>query len=415
MRSLVPVALLAALATLPAPLRAADTAPADAVEAPAPTVTVAAAEMSEVQARVPLSGTLVPRREVQIYPQVAGYVIEALSAEAGDRVTKGQALARLSDTTLRAQLAQAQAEWQRADATVRQAESQITSAKAQLAQAGAAEDRAQALRRSGNASQAALDQAVAAGTAARAAVASANDGLAVARAALAQAEAAREVAQLNVDRTVIAAPVNGVVTRRNAELGALSNAAGEPIFTIIEDGAVEMLGQVIESALLSLHPGDAAVLDVAGVGEVQGSVRLLPAQVDATTRLGDVRIALPADERLRPGLFAAGTVITDKRQAVTVPSDAVLSDAQGDRVQVVKDDRVDTRVVRAGLLWEGRREIVEGVAAGEQVIARAGAFFRSGDAVTPVTAEEAAALAAKQTADQPTPAQQSAPATGSGG
>lgn len=374
-----------ALVVAAGPAAAAD--PAPAVAAPvAPTVTVVSAARTEVQARVPLSGTLVARHEVQVYPEVTGFQITALQAEAGDRVAKGQELARLSDDTLRAQLAQADAEYQRAQASVSQAQSQIASTQAALTQAVTALERAQQLRRGGNASQAALDQAVVAEAAARAAAASASDGLAVAQAAQAQASAARDVAQLNLDRTVIVAPVDGRVMSRAAQLGALSAAGGDPMFTLIADGTLEMQGEVIETALLDLRPGQPVDLDVAGVGHVTGKVRQLPALVDATTRLGDVRIALPADERLRPGLFASGTITTARRVAVTVPATAVLADAGGERVQVVRGGVVESRPVRAGLLWQGAREIVEGLAEGEVVVMRAGAFFRSGDPVRPVEA-----------------------------
>ncbi|WP_220443768.1 efflux RND transporter periplasmic adaptor subunit [Paracoccus luteus] len=383
--------LTLAVATGPAP--AAEPAPA-AAAAVAPTVTVAPAARSEVQARVPLSGTLVARSEVQVYPEVAGFQITALGAEAGDRVEKGQELARLSADTLRAQLAQAEAEHQRAQAGVSQAQSQIASAEAALTQAVTALERAQQLRRGGNTSQAALDQAVAAEAAAQAAAASATDGLAVAQAARAQAAAARDVAQLNMDRTVIRAPVDGRVTARAAQLGALSAAGGDPLFTLIADGTLEMQGEVIETALLDLRIGQRADLDVAGVGAVVGEVRQLPASVDPTTRLGEVRIALPADDRLRPGLFASGTITTARRIAVTVPATAVLADAAGERVQIVRDGTIDSRPVRAGLLWQGLREIAGGVAEGEMVVVRAGAFFRSGDPVIAVQADAATAAPA---------------------
>ena len=123
------------------------------------------------------------------------------------------------------------------------------------------------------------------------------------------------------------------------------------------------------------------LIQVAGLGEIKGHVRLVPAAVDAITRLGSARIALDADPRLRIGLYAQGWVISDQREAVTVPASAILADDSGDRVQVVKGGKVDSRTVRAGIIWQDRREILEGVAPGETVIARAGAFFRSGDMV----------------------------------
>lgn len=350
-----------------------------AAPAERPVVTLAQAERGWIEARVPVSGSLVARQEVQVHALVSGHEITGIEAEVGDSVTAGQVLARLSEDVLSAQLAQAEAEYQRAEAGISQAESQIASTQASLTQAVAVLDRTRSLRQSGNASQAVLDQAIATEASARAALASASDGLGVARAALAQAHAARRIARLNLDHARITAPVAGVVVARSARLGAIPG--GEPLFTLIAAGEVELEADVIETALSQLQPGDAAEIEVAGLGRVQGRLRLSPAAVDPVTRLGQARIALDPVAGLRPGLFASGWVITDRRQAVTVPASAVLVDASGERVQVVKDGRIDTREVRAGQIWQGRREILEGVEAGEAVVARAGAFFRSGDQV----------------------------------
>ncbi|MTE00861.1 efflux RND transporter periplasmic adaptor subunit [Paracoccus sp. YIM 132242] len=380
------------LLALMMPLAASANEPAAASEARAPlapSVTVEAAAVTEVQARVPVSGSIVARQLVQVFPQVSGHEITDILAEAGDSVAKGQVLARLSTDTLAAQLEQARAEYLRAEAGVGQAQSTIDSAAALLTQARTTLERVRQLRQGGTVSQSALDDAVAAEANARAQAASAADGLAVARAALAQAEAARRIAQLDLDRAAIIAPVAGVVVTRNAELGALAGGGGDPLFVLLADGAVEMSAEVIETALGRLKVGDPAEITVAGAGAVPGRVRLVPAAVDPVTRLGVMRISLDRGEGIRIGQFASGWVVTDRRQAVTVPAGAVLADDSGERVQVVKDGTVDTRPVRAGLLWDGRREIVEGLAPGEPVIARSGAFFRTGDQVRPVAASGA--------------------------
>lgn len=380
-----------------------DTPPPQTAEQTAPTVTVAKAEVAEVEARVPLSGTLVARKYIQVFPQVAGFEIVALNVEPGDQVTKGQELARLSDATLTAQLAQADAELQRAVAGVSQAESQISSADAALKQAVAAAERARSLRRSGSGTQASLDQAEAAEAAAQSSAASAKDGLAVARATEAQAQAARDLAKLNLDWTKITSPVDGRVTARSAQLGGIPSAAGEPMFTIVADGSVEFEGEVIENALPQLEVGQETQLNVAGVGPVSGKVRQLPAAVDPVTRLGLVRVELPDDDRLLTGLFASGEIVTMRRQSLTVPSTAVLSDDDGERVQVVKGGVVETRPVRGGLVWQDKREILEGLAEGETVITRAGAFFTTGDEVTPLAPSDATKGTPQPSAELPTP------------
>ena len=129
----------------------------------------------------------------------------------------------------------------------------------------------------------------------------------------------------------------------------------------------------IEAALPELKIGQETQLNVAGVGPVGGEVRQLPAAVDPVTRLGLVRVALPDDDRLLTGLFASGDVITLRREALTVPASAVLSDDDGERVQVVRDGVVETRPIQGGILWQGRREVRHGLAAGETVITRGSA------------------------------------------
>ncbi|MFO1138776.1 MAG: efflux RND transporter periplasmic adaptor subunit [Paracoccus sp. (in: a-proteobacteria)] len=344
-----------------------------------PLVTLATAEVTPVQARVPVSGSLVARRQVQVHANVAGYEITEVLAEVGDSVRAGDVLARLSEDALAAQLAQADAEYRRSEAAVRQAQSQIDSAVATLTEAASTLERTRSLRKSGNASQAVLDQAVAAGASAQAAAALAADGLGVAEAARAQADASRRLARLNLGYARIIAPVDGVVVARGAELGAIPGTGGDPLFTLVDKGEIELAGDVIETALNGLKPGDPAEIAVAGVGPVTGKLRLLPASVDPMTRLGLARIALDPDPRLRVGLFAQGWIVTERREALTVPLTAILADAKGERVQVVRNGVVETRPVRGGLIWQGRREVLEGLKPGEQVVARAGAFFADGD------------------------------------
>lgn len=374
------IALLVAGLALPAVAEdsASSDAPAEsAVERSVPSVTVTSAETTEVQARVPVVGSLIARQEVQIYSQVSGHEITELLVEAGDTVEKGQVLARMSTDTLAAQLAQADAGYQQAEAALKQAVTTL--------------ERAERLRASNNASQATLDDAVAA---------EAN-----AQAGLAQADAARRIARLDLDRAEIAAPVSGLVVERNAILGALAGGGSGPLFTLLADGEIEMSAEVIETALQSLSIGDPAEIRVAGLGNITGEVRLIPASVDPVTRLGKMRISLDAEPGLRTGLFASGWVITAKRHAVTVPATAVLSDDQGDRVQVVEDGVVRSHPVKAGLLWEGRREIVEGIDEGEQVIARSGAFFRDGDMVKAISAAQSEAETENETASAAAPAE----------
>ena len=68
----------------------------------------------------------------------------------------------------------------------------------------------------------------------------------------------------------------------------------------------------------------------------------------------------------------------------TIPLSAVLYGPEGAVVQVVRDERVETRRVRVGLLSGGDAEIREGLNEGDLVVSRAGAFLREGDRVRPI-------------------------------
>ncbi|MDF3606068.1 efflux RND transporter periplasmic adaptor subunit [Paracoccus sp. DMF-8] len=354
----VTLALIGMLAVAALPGRMALAAPEETTEetaAPdsAPAVTVDIARPAPIEKRVPVSGSLVARERVLVYAKVSGHAVDGLLVDVGDHVQAGQVLATLQSDALSALLAQAEAEHERAAAGVKQAESQIASADATLTEVSATLERTRRLRGSGNTSQATLDQAIAADASARANADSARDGLSVARAALAQADAARRIARLDFDNARITAPVAGVVAQRNASLGELSGSAAQPMFTIIADGQIELAGEVIESAVAELVQDAPATLRIAGIGAISGRVRLLPAEVDPLTRLAIVRLRLDADPRLRTGLFASGWILLERREALTVPTTAILSDGSENHVQVVKDGVIETRPVTAGLIWDG--------------------------------------------------------------
>ncbi|MDN5568397.1 MAG: efflux RND transporter periplasmic adaptor subunit [Paracoccus sp. (in: a-proteobacteria)] len=358
-----------------------------ATEVRVPTVTVAPVTRAEMVGQVSVSGTLVARDEVLIYPQVTGFTIDSLSAQVGDKVKAGDVLATLATRNLTVQVTQAQAEVTRVEAAIRQAQSQINTAQASLTQAEAQLARNQQLKDRGVGTQATLDDAIAAAATARAAFASATDGLAVAQAQRDQAQAQLDLAQLNLDHARITTPVGGLVSARNGQIGAIAASGGEPIFRIIAEGAIDIELEIIESALGAVAIGDPVTLDIASVGTVTGTVSRIAPTVDRINRLAIVTVEVPADPALRPGLFASGTIETARRDSLTVPTTAILDDAGETYVLRVTDGVIDRQVVVAGLIWKKDREVLEGLSEGDQVIARAGAFFADGDVVNTITAK----------------------------
>ncbi len=348
-----------------------------------PSVSVVPVVRSEVTLRIVASGGLLAREEVAVSARVSGAEIIALMADVGDTVVKGEQLARLSEQTLTAQLQQADANLASAGASIAQANGQLASATATATQARTALDRQQQLRLDGTVAQATLDQAQAVADSAAAAVQTANAAISSAQAGKSQAMAARAIAALNLSWATVTAPVGGIVIARTARLGDQSNA-GSAMFELIRDGQIEAEVQIVETDIVNISVGNVAMVSIAGLPPRRGTVRRISPKVDALTRLGSARISIDDLSGLRVGVFARADITASRRMALTVPTSAVTTIGEHSVVQVVTDGIVQERTIVPGVLSMGRREVISGLEEGQQVLARAGPFFRSGDAVTPV-------------------------------
>jgi len=350
-----------------------------------PSVTVVAATMGPIAETAVLTGTLAPREEVLVSPQIEGLALVEILAEEGDTVAAGQVLARLSRDVLDATVAQNAAQIARADAAVAQARSSIAEAQANNTQVDLALARTRALLSNGNAAREVFEQRQAAAQTAAARVDLSNNALHAAEADRALADAQRRELLVRLARTELRAPVAGVVSRRIARLGAVVMGAGDPLFRIIQDGAIELEADVPETSLAKLRPGQPARIDTAS-GPRTGHVRLVSPEVSRTTRLGRVRVAVDGDGPLVIGSFARAGVEVARREGVLAPLSAVLFQPDGAVVQVVSDGLVETRRVQVGLRTGSLAEIQDGLRVGEAVVSVSGTFIRGGDRVTAVTA-----------------------------
>jgi len=348
-----------------------------------PAVTVSPAREREFVEHLFVSGSLVARDEAMVGAQIDGLRIVELLAEDGDRVEKDQVLARLDRSQLDALLAQNDAALARADAAVAQARNQIDQSEAMQAQADADLTRAKGLA-IGVITQATLDQRVASARSAQAQVAGARSALAVAQAERHSREAERRELMVRIGRTEVKAPVAGIVSRRTARLGALAMGSSDPLFRIISEGAIDLEAEVPQDSLAKLALGMPASIDLPGDDHTRGKVRLISSEVDKTTRLGKVRIALAPDANARIGAFASGRVEIGRRVAIGVPAAAVIQSASGSSIAVVTDGKIEVSKVEVGITNGDAIELRDGLASGQRVVARAAAFLRNGDEVRPV-------------------------------
>ncbi|GAA4175613.1 efflux RND transporter periplasmic adaptor subunit [Shinella granuli] len=357
-----------------------------------PAIVVTAAETRALVDRVLATGSVQAVEDVYVTPLVDGLSIRTLAADVGDRVEADGTLATLNDDALVLQKSQTEASLAKANAALAQIRAQLVEAKANADEAVRVRDRAQRLVRSGSQSQAAVDQAVAAADAALARVNSAEQAIAVSQADIKVAQSQIDDIDLKLARTAVKSPVAGIVSARTAKVGAIASGAAAPLFTVIRDGEIELKADVSEDGILKLAPGQKATVTLAGgAATLTGTIRLIEPTLDPQSRLGRVYIRFDEPGKARAGMFASAEIVVEEKQGIVLPLSAVTT-AGGKTVARKVENGVVTLVpVETGIQDGQVIEIVSGLAAGDEVVAKAGAYVRDGDRVNPVHAVQASA------------------------
>ena len=289
----------------PTKIAPTSTAPASPRASLIPAVSVVEAARREIVETVVVTGTLVPRDEILVTPEIDGYRITEVLVEEGMRVERGQVLAHLSRDLIDRQLAQQSALVDKARAAVPQAQSSIEQAEAAETEASLGFDRAKQLIQTGNATAVVMESRTAALRQAEGKLAFARNGLVIAKAELAQARAVRDEFELRLARTEIRAPEAGIVNRRTARVGMAASASAEPLFRLIARGEIELEGEVIETKLPLLREGSPAWIEI-------GAGARSPAACGRSTRRST----------RRPGSARSGSASTRIRACASAPSPA---------------------------------------------------------------------------------------------
>ena len=211
-----------------------------------------------------------------------------------------------------------------------------------------------------------------------------------ARSAGANVEAAQ--AQLNDLLTregmmTVRAPVGGLVLERTVRPGDIA-APTAIMYRIAENDVVELNAEVAEGDLAGIRPGDHAAVTLPDNSTVDGVVRVVSPEVDATTKLGHVRITLPVRPDLRSGGYGRASFTGSGRNVTAVPESAIRFDADGASVLVLgSNDRVRRVAVKTGARAHGLVELLSGPAVGDMVLLGGGAFVLDGDLVRPIRSE----------------------------
>jgi HlyD family secretion protein len=383
---ILPAAMFAIVSTFAVPSFAQEQQPKPAPKLPA--IVVTAVTERPLTDRVIATGTIRPINEVFVQPLVDGLPIKTLNVDVGDRVEAGAVLATLDGDALILQKSQYQANKAKAEAALAQSKAQVVEAQASYDDAIRQRDRTQRLGQSGTSSTAQVEQADAQAQVADAKLKAAQQAVGVSEADIKVVDAQIADIDLKLARAEVRSPVSGVISVRNAKVGAIAAGSGDPLFNIIRDGAIELVADLAETDIGKIKKDQKATIRVAGNrAGIDGVVRLVSPTVDASTRLGAVHIVVDATSGARAGMFASAEVIVAQTTALALPQSAVTSGRDGSVARKVEGDVVKQAKIETGIQDSGFVEIISGLNAGDKVVAKAGAFVRDGDRIAPVEAK----------------------------
>lgn len=329
-----------------------------AVEAISPVPNVADSTISA-------SGIIAAKEMAQVGSRVSGVAIDAVLVEVGDQVQAGQVLAVLDATAATEQVNMANAEYVQANAALAKASADLARIEPLIAIDAISREQYDAYVTAKIQAQANLEAAA----------------------------ARLRNAQLNQGNTHVIAPVSGIISEKNANVGMTTT--GGVLFSIVKDGVLEWQASVPAAQESRIELGQIALIDV-GSGtnkDTVGAVVTRISPIANNSRELTVHALLEDSSRLRAGMYQSGRFILDRQTVVTLPYRTITSTDGKDYVWVLT--KADNGLYRAS-----RQQVRLGGRVGEQVavdlpletlvVKEGGGFLREGDLVRVVAPEDTA-------------------------
>jgi RND family efflux transporter MFP subunit len=316
------------------------------------------------------NGNIAAWQEAVISTEISNFRLTDVLVNVGDKVRKGQVLARISNDTVQAELSQSRAS--------------VAEAEAMLAEARANGDRARQFQATGFLSAQQINQYL---TAEKTAFARLN-----------AARARMQADQLRMAQTAVRAPDDGVISARTATVGSMAQP-GQELFRLIRGSRLEWRAEVSAADLAKLKPGVAATLTTPSGVRVQGRVRMVAPTVDPQTLNGLVYVDLPVSQTgdtVLAGTFARGEFELGRAPALALPQSAVLlRDGFSYVFRLEEQNRVAQTKVSVGRRVGDQIEITDGIEPETRVVASGAGFLADGDIVRVVDAPAIAVSAQK--------------------
>jgi RND family efflux transporter MFP subunit len=336
------------------------------------------------------TGTVRSKTTSVLSSRIMGYIL-AIHVREGDRVRAGQLLVEIDNREAAAQLGRAWAGFREAqemlpetERLIQANESAKTAAEAEQALAASTFKRYQALLERKSVSQQEFDEVQARYRAKTAEVERVKEMLlslhakkeqVLARIDRAKAEISQ--AQISVDYGRVLSPLRGVVTQKQAEVGALATP-GAPLVTLEDEVRYRLEATVEESRIGKIRLGDPVRVSIGALGnqEWTGRVGEVQPMADPVTRSSLVKIDLPErllkkglEKNLRSGLYGTARFAVGKKEIITIPHKAILQRGQLAQVFVVdSSQRARLRLITTGKIYGQGIEVLSGLGQGEKIV-----------------------------------------------
>ncbi|MFZ0663901.1 MAG: efflux RND transporter periplasmic adaptor subunit [Acidobacteriaceae bacterium] len=372
--------------------------PADVSAKVLPAASVARVERGPISRSLTLAGEFQPYQVVDVHSKVSGY-IRHIYVDIGDKVHAGETLAVLEVPELDAQVEGTVAQYARSKDEITRARNEVARAESQhqAIHADYVRLKQASLAQPGLIAQQELDDAQSKDLASQDQVDSTKSALAAAESQSAYADANNQRVHDLEAYTRVTAPLNGVITWRYADTGALiqagtaSNVQSLPIVKLSQSDLLRLRLPVPEDAVRFIHQGDPVQVQVDAVDRTfTGKVVRFTRDVSTDTRTMETEVDVPnQDLTLTPGMYANATLQLEQHDNVlTVPVEAIVRDGNQTSVLVLDaQNRVQNRPVQLGIQSASRAEVDSGLEQGDLVITGAQSRYQQGEKVRPEMAQ----------------------------
>ncbi|MBO6728226.1 MAG: efflux RND transporter periplasmic adaptor subunit [Maricaulis sp.] len=311
-------------------------------------IETSAAQTGSVRRSVAASGAVRALVTVEVGSQLSGQLAE-LHVDFNDTVEEGQVIAQLDPQTFETRVREAEASRATAAASLALQRASYQRVQANTRSARLEFQRIETLAERGNASRAALDNAQTSLDAAEAELSVAQAQIANAEAVLQQRDATLAGARIDLDRTTIRAPINGIVVDRAVDEGqtVAASLSAPTLFTIAQDlSQVQIDAQIDEADIGQIREGQSVSFTVDAYPSVQMNgqveqIRLAPTTLQNVVTYTVVVSAANPGQRLLPGMTANMDIVTGEREDVLVVTNAALrfrpSPALADRTDALPE------------------------------------------------------------------------------